>query len=133
MYLNRLSNEQKELFLDLCIHAAGSNGDFSADEKLMLDQYCDEMNIPVRYEEKASVAELTARLTEISAPEELRMILIETVSLMLADNEFDEQEKAFMSAVCAKLGLADKDVDEVSALLREVTELYGRINSFIFG
>lgn len=132
MYLNRLSNEQKELFLDLCIHAAGSNKDFSADQKLMIDQYCDEMNITVRYEEKTSVPELTDKLTKISAPEELRMILIETVSLLLSDNEIDEQEKAFMNVVTEKLGLSSGDVDEVSALLREVTEIYGKLNDFIF-
>lgn len=133
MYLNKLSNEQKELFLDLCIYAAKSNGDFDADEKLMIDQYCDEMNIEIRYEEKNSIGELTSRLTEISTAAELKMILIETVSLMLSDEVFDEQEKEFMNAVSAKLGLTDKDIDEVCSLLREVTSIYGKINDFIFG
>ena len=133
MYLNRLSNEQKELFLDLCIHAAKANDDFSADEKLTLDQYCDEMNIEVRYDEKASVSELTERLVEISTPEELRMILIETVSLLRADNNFDEQEKAFTDALTAKLGMSPADVDKVSALLDEVTAVYGKLNDFILG
>ena len=48
MFLNRLSNEQKELFLDLCIHASKADNDFAEDEKLVIDQYCDEMHINVR-------------------------------------------------------------------------------------
>ena len=40
MYLNRLSGEQKELFLDLCIHASKADGIFAEEEKQYIQQYC---------------------------------------------------------------------------------------------
>ena len=40
MYLNRLSGEQKELFLDLCIHASKADGIFAEEEKRYIQQYC---------------------------------------------------------------------------------------------
>lgn len=40
MYLNRLSGEQKRLFLDLCIHASKADGIFAEEEKQYIQQYC---------------------------------------------------------------------------------------------
>ena len=40
MYLNRLSGEQKILFLDLCIYASKADGIFVEEEKQYIQQYC---------------------------------------------------------------------------------------------
>ena len=40
MYLNRLSGEQKELFLDLCIHASKADGIFAEEEKSLSGKLC---------------------------------------------------------------------------------------------
>ena len=40
MYLNRLSGEQKRLFLDLCIYASKADGIFAEEEKQYIQQYC---------------------------------------------------------------------------------------------
>ena len=132
MYLNKLSTEQKEIFLDLCIHAANANGDFAANEKLMIDLYCDEMNITVRYEARYPVSELAAKLTEISTNAELRMVLIETVSLLLSDSDIDSDEQAFIDSLTKKLGMTEREVDEVVEMLNQIRDVYGKINDFIY-
>ena len=38
MYLNRLNEEQKNLFIDLCIHASLANNNFADEEKNMIDE-----------------------------------------------------------------------------------------------
>lgn len=133
MFLNRLSNEQKELFLDICLHASKADNEFADEEKLTIEQYCEEMHIDVRFEEQATVDEAAEKLLEISTPTDLKIILLETASLLLADNEYDESEKCFFESFTAKLGLTKEQLDGVFALLGELTEIYSKINEFVFG
>ncbi len=75
MYLKRLNNEQKELFLDLCISAAMSNNVMEDVEKQLIVQYCEEMQMDdVRFTVQNEVDEAIKQLIEISTDEELRMI-----------------------------------------------------------
>ena len=133
MFLNRLSNEQKELFLDLCIHASKSNNDFNDEQKQTIDQYCDEMHIDIRYEEQNELPFIADRLTEISSEQDLRMILLETAALLLSDSVYDSDEKKFFTALSDRLGLAKEQTDEVIGMLNELTDVYSRINGFVFG
>ncbi|MBR1764598.1 MAG: hypothetical protein IJ746_04315 [Ruminococcus sp.] len=133
MFLNRLSNEQKELFLDLCIHASKSNDDFSADEKFVIDQYCEEMHIPVRYEEQHEMATLAEKLIAVSSESDLKIILLETSALLLSDNKFDEFEQQFIEAFTKQIGMTREQLDSVLAMLRELTGIYDKIGEFIFG
>ncbi len=133
MFLNRLSNEQKELFLDLCIHASKANDDFSADEKLTIDQYCEEMHIPVRYEEKNELSGLADKLIALSSESELKIILIETAGLLLSDDSIDEFEQQFIEAFTERIGMTREQLDSVIAMLRELSGIYDRIGEFVFG
>ncbi|MBR4554446.1 MAG: hypothetical protein IKO27_02520 [Ruminococcus sp.] len=133
MYLNRLSNEQKELFLDLCIHAAKADMDFGAEEKLIIEQYCEEMHIDVRMGEKSSFEEASQKLLEISSPVELRIILLEMASLLFSDNEYSDEEKRFMDALASKLGVDKQKLDEIFSALKELTSIYAKVNEFVFG
>ena len=45
MFLNQLSLEEKEAFLSLSVNAAKANGEFTAEEHLMIEEYCREMGI----------------------------------------------------------------------------------------
>lgn len=133
MFLNRLSGEQKELFLDLCIHASKADSEFAAEEKQTIDQYCEEMHIDIRYEEQHTLAEISDRLTEICNDQDLKIILLETAALLLSDSEYDDEEKKFIDSLTAKLGLEKAQTDEVINMLRELTDVYTRINGFVFG
>ncbi len=133
MFLNRLSIEQKELFLDLCIHASKSNNDFSAEEKETINQYCEEMHINIRYDEEHELNEIADKLAEISSEQDLRMILLETAGLLLSDNKYDDEEKKFFDTLAEKLGLDKAQTDDVIGMLRELTDVYTRINGFVFG
>jgi tellurite resistance protein len=133
MFLNRLSIEQKELFLDLCIHASKSNNDFSAEEKETINQYCEEMHINIRYDEEHDLNEIADKLAEISSEQDLRMILLETAGLLLSDNKYDDEEKKFFDTLAEKLGLDKAQTDDVIGMLRELTDVYTRINGFVFG
>ena len=126
MFLNRLSNDQKELFLDLCIHASKANDDFSADEKFTIDQYCEEMH-------KHELSTLAQDLIKISSESDLKIILLETSALLLSDNKFDDFEKQFIEAFTKQIGLSQEQLDSVLSMLRELTGIYDKIGEFVFG
>ena len=131
-FLNRLSEEQKDLFLDLCIHAAMANDDFDYTEKSLINQYCDEMKIAEpRYTPKRSFEEICNRLSEICSKPDVRIIVIETAALMLSDNEYDESERRFMRVLIRKLGLSNDDYNDIMDYIKKITKLYSEMNKFI--
>lgn len=93
MYLNELSNEQKDLFMDLAIFTMKSNGVVEEQEENLVRQYCVEMNIDFRSENKCdSHFFVLKRLSELSTKSELRKITIEIIALMYADTELADEE-----------------------------------------
>lgn len=133
MYLNKLSDEQKELFLDLSIHAAKADNDFAEEEKSYIEQYCAEMQIsPVRYKSNNEFDHAVDKLIEISTQCELKIIALELTALMLADNNYDELEQKFMSKLLSKTGLSSGEHDKMIELLHNLSGIYGEINDLIF-
>ena len=134
MYLSRLDHEQKELFLDLCIHASMSDNDFSDEEKAIIFQYCAEMQLPdIRYEANHSTDEVIEELVKISSPDELRIILMEITALVISDNACNQHEQRFMDKLVEKIGVSDKALSDLTNSLNELTSVYTKINNFIFG
>lgn len=134
MYLNKLSGEQKELFLDLSIHAAKANNEFSDEEKSYINQYCDEMQIsPVRYESVNDLDSAVDKLITVSTPTELKIITLELTALMLADNNYDELEQKFMTKILSKTNFSKDEHDRMLRLLKDLSGIYGEINNLIFG
>ena len=133
MYLNKLSEEQKNLFLDLCIHAAMANNVMADEEKELIDQYCAEMDISSpRYSTETSVDDARAKLAEISSGSEKRIIALEIAALMFADNEHDESEKVFMRELTQSLDITDDEYDKILGFVGKIIGLYSEINGFIF-
>ncbi len=134
MYLSRLDHEQKELFLDLCIHASMSDHEFSDDEKSIVFQYCAEMQLSdIRYEAKIGMHEVVDKLIEISTPDELRIILMEITALIISDAARNQYEQHFLNEFINKIGVSSEELTELIKSLTELTSVYTKINNFIFG
>lgn len=133
MYLNRLSDEQKNIFLDVCIHAANANNDFADEEKLYIRQYCEEMRLPkVRYETDSDIKELIPRLVKISTKSELKMITIELMGLLLSDQCYDSFEKEFMDYFSKETELTNQKFQQIFDALNELNALYEKFNKIVF-
>lgn len=133
MYLNRLSNEQKELFLDLCIHASMSNNDFDEKEKEYIRQYCEEMQLDnVRYTAENELDAAVEKMIKISSETELKIVILELTALLLSDNEYDEMEKQFMEKMLTKANISSDVNNQIIASLKKLTDIYAEINSIIF-
>lgn len=133
MYLNKLSGEQKELFLDLCIHASLSNNDFDEIERSYISQYCEEMHIDtVRYTAKNDTDTAVKRLAEISSESEVKIVVFELMALILSDDVYDEMEQEFMNKVLAGLNVTREQNSRFADIIKELRLIYSKIDGLIF-
>ena len=131
MYLNKLTNEQKELFLDLCIHAAMADNKFVDEEKDIIIEYCLEMGIPERYEIKTAIDDVIEKLSAVSTKKEMRIVYMEIMALLLSDRVFDEKEKVFVEKIATVAEITDEEKEMILNAVQELFVVYGNISSFI--
>ena len=132
MYLNQLSNEQKELFLDLCIHAAQANHVVEEKEKQYIEQYCTEMQLEsVRFTVRISVEEAVEKLVAISTMRELRIVLIELTALVLCDGTYDEAEKAFVQQLACAANVAESEMLQIQENVSDLFTIYAKLDKLI--
>ena len=87
MYLAMLDNEKRHLFLDLELYISKIDGDFSEQEKRVIDTHCIEMHIDNNnYESETSYDEMMSRLSETFSKQEKRIVFIELLATVLADD-----------------------------------------------
>ncbi len=132
MYLSKLTGIQKELVLDLCINVSNANGTFSSEEQNYINQYAEEMNIPVRFESSNTNGEAVKKLVEISSPSELRGIGVELIALLLSDNSYDDDEKEYMIKIGESFGISEIILDDIAEKISELFDIYSRLNSIVF-
>ena len=133
MYLNKLSGDQKELFLDLCIHASMANNDFDEKEKEFIRQYCEEMQLDnIRYTAVNDIESTVNKIIEISSETELKIVILELTALLLSDNEYDEMEKQFMEKMLTKANISEEVNKKIIDIINKLTDIYSEINSIIF-
>lgn len=131
MYLSQLNTDQKELFLSACIHLSSADGHFSADEKQLVTQLCQEMQIPVRMTAEKEFDETVTEFASISGNREKKIAMLELAGVVFADGVFDEAEKEFMIKVAEKFGYEKSVVDETVDIVGQLYHIYRLCAKFI--
>ncbi len=131
MFLNRLKDEQKGLFLELAIKAAESSCGISKEEREMIKAFAKEMNIPVKYECEMNFEQITNSLLKISSHKDLRIITFEIIGIMYSDSTYDETERAFVKDMAEKFSLEDGLIQKMEVLLENYSKLYSEIYELI--
>lgn len=132
MFLAKLNQEQKEMFLELSIYAARSNNVLSDVEKEFISQYCLEMGIEKSgFETKTNLEELLEKIKEKSSETELNMIFFEILGLILSDKVFDDMEKDFMDKLLSKFEISDEFLKKSIELINSLSKLYVEVNNLI--
>ena len=112
MFLNQLSDKEKNAFISLSVHASKSNGVLAEEEKAMIQEYCKEMDIPLFDANDAiSMDEIVAVFNESELTIK-KIVLLETLGLVYSDGEYDDSEKGFVIEYANKIGLTDEDVEK---------------------
>lgn len=134
MYLSLLKEEQKGVFLELAYEMAFLDNDFSEQEKLMIESYCNEMRMEVPPVIRArSMAELIETIKEAWEEREKKIVLFEIIGLAMIDSNYDEEERKSIVSMAEIFGLTDEFRDECEILLKEYVEMQSRMNTLILG
>jgi uncharacterized tellurite resistance protein B-like protein len=131
MYLTKLSETQKELFLNICISLSKIDNDFHKDEKEVISQLCDEMNIEPRYETSIDINEAVKNINVISTVKEKRIIIVELLGLAIADKKLAFEEENFINNVMDSFNLDKSELKEAISLVRELYDLYAKFGKFL--
>lgn len=131
MYLKNLNAAQKELTLDLLVHASMANKQMDEVEKTLIEQYCAEMEIDVRFSAELGEEQAMKQLAEMSDKITLRKVLVELTALVMSDMELDKMEKAFVDKFALLTGLSKNEFKEICYLLEEITRAYQRLDDVI--
>ena len=101
MFLNKLSNNEKNAFLKLAHYIARSDNDFSGDQKNIISTYCLEMEIEdINYNEESFDLEQT--LSKIETKSGQKIALLELMALVYSDNILHDEEKKVLDSMIKK-------------------------------
>ena len=103
MFLDNLSEEHKNLFIDLAVIAMEANGSVDDSETALLEKYCREMAI--QYRDKAQNSDcdkVLERLRDISDEVTLKKITIEITTLLYIDNNLADEEDELLNKIQEK-------------------------------
>lgn len=128
MLLSLLKEENKKIFLELCIYASNANGVFEASERDMILEYCNEMKI-VQFDMKCSktLEEVFETIKKDCTETEKRIITLELLGLLYADDSFDYDEEGFLNNYVNAVDIQSELLDEIKSLFEDYLDVYKRI------
>lgn len=108
MYLTKLSEREKELFLNLANAVVLADGQVVEQELSSLNYYSREMNFPYCMKNEISnLDEILNELREKSTDEIKRVFLLELLALAFADKDYAEAEEEILKKICAAFGFSN--------------------------
>ena len=111
MFLEKLSEREKEVFLDLARATAKANGMVEDSEKEMIRRYCREMSMDEhKIYDEVTVDEAAEFLKE-SSSKVRNIIIVELMILCSADGEKDKEVKKFVKDLAEKIGISLETYD----------------------
>lgn len=131
MFLRRLSNEQKGLFLELALKAAEVNHVIEESEKVLLIAYADEMGIePIEYS-SMELLKIITDMKRISSQKELKQMMVEIVAMTMSDLSYDEEERKFIDNLSAHWEISRDTVEKMRYCVNEYMNIINKMNALV--
>ncbi|MGV3220044.1 hypothetical protein ACEE95_10305 [Clostridium baratii] len=132
MFLKELRSNNKELFLQLSIHAALSNNIIEDTQKDVLNLYCEEIGINnYELEVKMDLDEILEKINTDTTYREKKIIILEIMALIMSDSVYDLDEKKFMEDIIKKLDISDEVLEEAINLVNKFNLIFNDMIGFI--
>ena len=141
MLLNKLQDENKELFLRLEMLLVNIDGKYCDSERRLVEQHCREMGIqPIEYDKTVTIEKIAETINREMSVEERKIILIELITVAIIDGVYDEREKEFVEYLRKMLHMPKEVGEQALALVQKLIDaayrlkilLHGRIVCFCF-
>lgn len=132
MYLSMLNNEKRHLFLNLEIYMSKIDGEFSDEEKQIIDVHCMEMHIDNNdYEAEMPQDEVLKQLKEKLTHKEQRIVFLEIIATILADNVYHAMEETLISRMANLLGIDAEGIEDAISIIKDMKSVYKRCADYI--
>lgn len=134
MYLNLLNENEKKQFVNLAYNLASADGDYSEAEKILVQSYCQEMNIV--FDENSNIEDTENILLSFqnhSNEQIKRIVIFELVGLVMVDGKYDETEKAIINKIENKFGIERGYSDKCEKVITEYISFQEKINELVIG
>ncbi len=134
MFLNLLTQEEKEQYLLLAVIAANINGCLEDEEKKIIEGYRREMDISVDPSvfDSDPDEESVFHFFSMTGKPHKRIVLFELIGLLTCDRVLDEKETSFLIRFCSAIGLSADEIDTVSQLALRFFDIVAEIAGSLF-
>ena len=131
MFLNQLSYQEKKMFLDLSIHVAKANDELAAEEKAMLSEYCNEMQLPAIELFETEPLETVLDYFSLADMHIKKIVLLEIYGLAYVDGSYDEAETKVVEKFVEATGISAEDNNMIKSSIEEYFILCKKMASVI--
>lgn len=134
MYLAMLSNEEKEMFLGLVFELATADGDYSEEEKVMINCYCQEMLIEFNQENMVKpFDDIIATINNTCSTKVKQIIIFECIGLAMVDGNYNMDERALILKMEREFNIKDGFADKCESVLNEYISFQEKMNQLVLG
>lgn len=131
MFLNYLSQKEKEIFWNIANMVVRVDGELAQEEMDMLEEYKREMQSDFCFDE--TKVDKLAILDELkdSSMQVKKIIYLELYGLVYADKKYTIEERTFMSKIQENFDIADTDIKALEDCVIEIMGIYRRLGEII--
>lgn len=132
MYLALLSEKEKEMFLGVAFNLAAVDGDYSDEEKTVINGYCQEMQCI--FDEKTMVKPMDVLIKDIKSNSDNRIkkiFVFELIGLAMADGNYDEDERALINKLEVEFDIGLGFAKKCETILNEYIAFQTKLNQLI--
>ena len=132
MLLNKLQDENKELFLRLEMLLVNIDGKYCDSERRLVEQHCREMGIqPIEYDKTVTIEKIAETINREMSVEERKIILIELITVAIIDGVYAEREKEFVEYLRKMLHMPKEVGEQALALVQKLIDASVSIENFV--
>lgn len=132
MYLALLNEKEKEMFLGAAFNLVAVDGDYSDEEKVVINGYCQEMQCI--FDEKTMVKPMDELIKDIKSNSDnkiKKIFVFELIGLAMADENYDEDERALINKLEVEFDIGIGFAKKCEAILSEYIAFQTKLNQLI--
>lgn len=132
MFLERLTEREKGLFMNLANIVARADGKVVDSECISLNYYAREMETSYEPNNEINNVDIVlAELNETCNDETKRIFALELLALAFVDKEYNEAEEELMKKICGSFGIGNKDYYKLLYMVIDYVNDLTKMSNFI--
>lgn len=134
MFLSILTQEEKQLFLNLAYTLACSDGEFGPEEKQLFAAYCQEMDTTFDPPQNPlDLQEQLAELKKVVLKNNRKVIYFELLGMAMADGRYSDEEKAILEKLRESFELPSEFSTQCHTILEQYFEIQESLTNLLLG